>query len=133
MESKTTRHSLENSYSKHMFLDAERFQVGHAALSKSPNQRGFVSLVGAGPGDPDLLTVKALKALQRCDMVVYDRLVSQEILDLIPASAEKIYVGKRCGEPSLKQAEINQILLQFAKQGRQIVRLKGGDPFIFGR
>ncbi|EJL6399209.1 uroporphyrinogen-III C-methyltransferase [Vibrio navarrensis] len=133
MESKTTRHSLESSYSKHMFLDAERFQVEHAALSKSPNQRGFVSLVGAGPGDPDLLTVKALKALQRCDMVVYDRLVSQEILDLIPASAEKIYVGKRCGEPSLKQAEINQILLQFAKQGRQIVRLKGGDPFIFGR
>jgi uroporphyrin-III C-methyltransferase len=94
---------------------------------------GAVWLVGAGPGDPELLTIKALKALQRADVVVHDGLVSDEILDLSPASARRISVAKRKSRHSYSQDEINRMLVAFALEGLNVVRLKGGDPFIFGR
>ncbi|MFL5298370.1 MAG: uroporphyrinogen-III C-methyltransferase [Phenylobacterium sp.] len=94
---------------------------------------GAVWLVGAGPGDPDLLTVKALKTLQFADVVVHDGLVSDEILDLAPATARRISVAKRKSRHSYSQDEINRMLVAFAREGLTVVRLKGGDPFIFGR
>jgi uroporphyrin-III C-methyltransferase len=94
---------------------------------------GTVFLVGAGPGDPDLLTLKAAKVLRSADVVLHDELVSAEILHLIPATAQLINVGKRSGKKSAAQEEINGLLVQHALMGLQVVRLKGGDPFIFGR
>jgi len=92
-----------------------------------------VFLVGAGPGDPDLLTLKAAKVLRSADVVLHDELVSDEILRLLPATAQVINVGKRSGQKSTPQDEINRLLVQHALMGVQVVRLKGGDPFIFGR
>jgi uroporphyrin-III C-methyltransferase/precorrin-2 dehydrogenase/sirohydrochlorin ferrochelatase/uroporphyrin-III C-methyltransferase len=97
------------------------------------NQSKKVYLVGTGPGDPELLTVKALRLIQNADVVIYDRLVSEGILEQIPAGVSKIYVGKKTGNHTLPQDEINQLLLNLADTKRSIVRLKGGDPFIFGR
>jgi uroporphyrin-III C-methyltransferase len=94
---------------------------------------GEVWLVGAGPGDPDLLTLKALKVLQKADVVVHDGLVSDEILDLSPVAARRISVAKRKSRHSYSQDEINRMLVAFALEGLIVVRLKGGDPFIFGR
>jgi uroporphyrin-III C-methyltransferase len=94
---------------------------------------GAVWLVGAGPGDPELLTLKALKILQIADVIVHDGLVSDEILDLAPASARRISVAKRRSRHSYSQDEVNRMLVAFALEGLKVVRLKGGDPFIFGR
>jgi uroporphyrin-III C-methyltransferase len=96
-------------------------------------EHGTVFLVGAGPGDPELLTLKAAKVLRSADVVLHDELVSPEILKLIPSSAELVNVGKRSGRKSMPQEEINRLLVQYALLGLQVVRLKGGDPFIFGR
>lgn len=92
-----------------------------------------VYLVGTGPGAPDLLTVKALRLLQTADVVVYDRLVSTAIIDLIPSGVARIYVGKATSNHTLKQDEINELLVKLAHSNRSVVRLKGGDPLVFGR
>jgi len=95
--------------------------------------KGFVSLVGAGPGDADLLTIKALRLLKTAEVVVYDRLVSNDILQLIPPGVSRISVAKSPGKHNVPQDQINEIIVNLAKAGRRIVRLKGGDPYMFGR
>jgi uroporphyrin-III C-methyltransferase len=97
------------------------------------NTSGKVFLVGAGPGDPELLTLKAAKVLRAAEVVLHDELVSAEVLRLIPPTADLVNVGKRSGRPSTPQLTINHLLVQYAQLGFRVVRLKGGDPFIFGR
>ncbi len=115
--------------------DAERAleSLSDPAAFASSKAEGFVTLVGAGPGDPDLLTVKALRALQDADVVFYDDLVSPEILDRARRDAARVSVGRRIGKPGIGQDAINNLLIKAARDGKRAVRLKGGDPFVFGR
>lgn len=105
----------------------------HPIPADEPETRGKVYLVGAGPGDPELITVKGLRCLRSADVVIYDRLVNAVLLDEVPASAQRIFVGKQPGRCSLRQEEINALLVKHARLGCKVVRLKGGDPFVFGR
>lgn len=111
--------------------DAETVLTAH--LQDNSENHGIVSLVGAGPGDADLLTIKALRRIQEADVVLYDALVSSQVMDLIRRDAHKIAVGKRAGQHSVAQEETNRLLKEYALQGKKVVRLKGGDPFVFGR
>ena len=119
---------------------AGRFDEARAAMetllqdiTATPHAIGPVHIVGAGPGDPELLTLKAFRLIQNADIVFHDRLVSDEILDLIRRDATRVSVGKAKGDHSVPQPEIHDLMIQAARQGQRVVRLKGGDPFIFGR
>lgn len=96
-------------------------------------KKGKVFICGAGPGDPKLITLRAMELLKASDVILYDRLVAKELVDQIPSSAEKVYVGREVGDPTTHQDKTNKLMANYARKGKQVLRLKGGDPFIFGR
>jgi uroporphyrin-III C-methyltransferase/precorrin-2 dehydrogenase/sirohydrochlorin ferrochelatase len=128
---------LEGGVAERVFSghDGEADQLMERLLEKTNlgQNMGEVYLVGAGPGDPDLLTFRALRLMQQADVVVYDRLVAKPILEMTRHDAEHVYVGKERNKHAMRQEEINRLLANLAKQGKRVLRLKGGDPFIFGR
>jgi uroporphyrin-III C-methyltransferase/precorrin-2 dehydrogenase/sirohydrochlorin ferrochelatase len=130
-------HALQGPIAELVFSGREgEARARMAAMLEDPRlafHGGEVALVGAGPGDPDLLTFRALRLMQRADVVVYDRLVSAPILDLVRKEAERIYAGKERARHAIPQEDINHLLVRLAREGKRVVRLKGGDPFIFGR
>jgi uroporphyrin-III C-methyltransferase len=102
-------------------------------MSNSENKnknKGKVFICGAGPGDPKLLTVRAIELINECDVILYDRLIDKEITKLFPENAEKIFVGRNIGDPTTHQNKTNELMLEHSKKGKKVLRLKGGDPFI---
>ncbi|RKX18303.1 MAG: HemD protein, partial [Candidatus Zixiibacteriota bacterium] len=102
-------------------------------VKNNNSRKGFVYLIGAGPGDPGLITVKGMLALKSCDAVIYDNLVPSELIVTLPTNIERHYVGKKAGRQCCSQDEINQLMIQLAGDNKSVVRLKGSDPLIFGR
>ena len=133
-EGKIAQKVFDGQFEQAEALLNKKLQLDASNYNKNPQQnRGEVYLVGAGPGDPELLTFKALRLMQQADVVIYDRLVTPEILDLTRRDAHKVYVGKKSKFHCVPQNDINSLLLDYAKKGHRVLRLKGGDPFIFGR
>jgi len=130
-------HILQGQVAEKVFAgrvgEAEELLQHRLEVADPEHQIGEVYLIGAGPGDPELLTFKALRLMQQADVVLYDALVSPQIVELCRRDADLIYVGKRRDDHTVPQQGINELLVEHAKQGRRVVRLKGGDPFIFGR
>ncbi len=129
-------HHLEGLFAEKIFSghESESLKILETSLNEDTfSPSGEVYLVGAGPGDPDLLTFKALRLMRQADIVLFDRLVSPAILDLVRSDAERVDVGKERANHTLPQQQINELLVTLAKQGKRVLRLKGGDPFIFGR
>ena len=128
---------LESGVAERVFsgqMEAAEAAMERALASQSPTSpMGEVYLVGGGPGDPDLISFRALRLMQQADVVVHDRLVAAPVLEMTRRDAERIYVGKERDHHAMRQEEINQLLVRLAKEGKRVVRLKGGDPFIFGR